>query len=324
MQVEDEQRQKMILRKEQLSNIQKRAAILQAEKDELANQAEMAERARRSAEQDVIELRETVNDLTNQVNAINNTRRKLESELQTVHVELDDLTSQLKNTDEMLKQASADAARLAEELRQEQEHSMHIERMRRALEVQIKEMQARLDDAEQAALRSGQKIIAKLEMRIRELEQELDAEQRRTSDYEKELKKETDCEEDRKNSDRLTELVDKLQGKIKVYKRQVEEAEEVAAINLGKYRQLQTQLDDANERADIAENSLAKLRSKNRASTIAPLAVSAKKNQSVLGQSSALNFIASLLVQLILPLLYILVVVANIQMRTKVEKVPLE
>lgn len=51
------------------------------------------------------------------------------------------MTSQLKNTDEMLKQASADAARLAEELRQEQEHSVHVERMRRALEVQIKEMQ---------------------------------------------------------------------------------------------------------------------------------------------------------------------------------------
>lgn len=59
-------------------------------------------------------------------------------------VELDDVTSQLKNTDEMLKQASADAARLAEELRQEQEHSVHVERMRRALEVQIKEMQVAL------------------------------------------------------------------------------------------------------------------------------------------------------------------------------------
>lgn len=32
------------------------------------------------------------------------------------------------------------------------------------------------------------------------------------------------CEEDRKNSERLTELVDKLQVKIKIYKRQVEEA----------------------------------------------------------------------------------------------------
>ncbi|VDM25839.1 unnamed protein product [Toxocara canis] len=83
------------------------------------------------------------------------------------------------------------------------------------------------------------------------------------------------CEEDRKNSDRLTELCDKLQVKLKIYKRQVEEAEEVAAVNLGKYRQLMSQVDDANERADIAENSLAKLRSKNRASTIGPLGLSA-------------------------------------------------
>lgn len=51
--------------------------------------------------------------------------------------------------------------------------------------------------------------------------------------------------------------------------------EEVAAVNLGKYRQLQTQVDDANERADIAENSLAKLRSKNRASTMGPIGLSA-------------------------------------------------
>jgi myosin protein heavy chain len=32
----------------------------------------------------------------------------------------------------------ADAARLAEELRQEQEHSLHIERMRKGFEQQIK------------------------------------------------------------------------------------------------------------------------------------------------------------------------------------------
>lgn len=34
----------------------------------------------------------------------------------------------------------ADAARLAEELRQEQEHAMHIDRMRKGLEQQIKVM----------------------------------------------------------------------------------------------------------------------------------------------------------------------------------------
>lgn len=47
-------------------------------------------------------------------------------------------------------------------------------------------------------------------------------------------------------------------------KRQIEEAEEIAALNLAKFRKVQQELEDAEERADLAENALAKLRSKNR------------------------------------------------------------
>ena len=42
--------------------------------------------------------------------------------------------------------------------------------------------------------------------------------------------------------------------------------EEVAAINLAKYRKVQVELEDSEERADMAENTLAKLRAKNRSS----------------------------------------------------------
>lgn len=45
--------------------------------------------------------------------------------------------------------------------------------------------------------------------------------------------------------------------------------EEVAAINLAKYRKVQNELEDAEERADSAENSLQKLRVKNRSSVSA-------------------------------------------------------
>jgi hypothetical protein len=38
--------------------------------------------------------------------------------------------------------------------------------------------------------------------------------------------------------------------------------EELSTSNLQKYRQLQHQLEDAQERADLAENSLAKIRSR--------------------------------------------------------------
>ncbi len=37
-------------------------------------------------------------------------------------------------------------------------------------------------------------------------------------------------------------LIDQLQGKIRSYKKQIEEAEEIAALNLAKFRQTQANL----------------------------------------------------------------------------------
>ncbi|CAF4434727.1 unnamed protein product [Rotaria sp. Silwood2] len=44
---------------------------------------------------------------------------------------------------------------------------------------------------------------------------------------------------------------------------------EIAAINLAKFRKVQTELEDSAERADLAENQLGKLRAKNRSSVSA-------------------------------------------------------
>merc|ERR1711881_779736 len=79
----------------------------------------------------------------------------------------------------------------------------------------------------------------KMETRIRELESEVDAENRRMGDAVKNLRKGERrikemtyaAVEDRKNQERMTGLVDGLQGKIKSYKKQIEEAEEHADLN---------------------------------------------------------------------------------------------
>merc|ERR1712053_2971 len=42
--------------------------------------------------------------------------------------------------------------------------------------------------------------------------------------------------EDKKNQDRMSDLAAKLQSKIKTYKQQIEEAEEIAALNLAKFK----------------------------------------------------------------------------------------
>ena len=69
-------------------------------------------------------------------------------------------------------------------------------------------------------------------------------------------------EEDRKIKSGLQEMIEKLNNKIRVLKRQIDEAEEIAALNLGKFRKAQNELDDAAERAEIAENQLNKQRLK--------------------------------------------------------------
>merc|ERR1719433_119194 len=119
----------------------------------------------------------------------------------------------------------------------------------------------------------------KMETRIRELESELDAEHRRFGDAAKNMRKSERrikeltfaADEDRKNHERMQALIDQLQGKIKLYKKQIEEAEEIAAMNLAKFRQTQAGLAEAEERADLNEQALAKLKVRGRASSHAPI-----------------------------------------------------
>jgi hypothetical protein len=46
-------------------------------------------------------------------------------------------------------------------------------------------------------------------------------------------------EEERKQAGQMQELVERLQTKLRNYKRQIEEAEEIAALNLAKFRKTQ-------------------------------------------------------------------------------------
>ena len=80
-------------------------------------------------------------------------------------------------------------------------------------------------------------------------------------------------EEDRKNRERMQELVDKLQNKVKSYKKQIEEAEEIAALNLAKYRQVQSALGVAEERADMSEQALARVKTRARSASIGPVSI---------------------------------------------------
>lgn len=65
-----------------------------------------------------------------------------------------------------------------------------------------------------------------------------------------------------------TKLLFIYQFKVRNYKRQIEEAEEIAALNLAKFRKAQQDLQESLERADLSEQACAKFRARGRSASI--------------------------------------------------------
>merc|ERR1719376_1019486 len=139
---------------------------------------EQADRNRRMIEQELADTNESLSDQTCQNQAISGAKSKCEQELNNLGHDLDEMTGEAHMSE-------VDAARLADELRAEQEVAMMLERDKKLLEAQVKDAQSRLDEAEQNALKGGKKAMAKMDTRIRERESELDAENRRSADAQK-------------------------------------------------------------------------------------------------------------------------------------------
>merc|ERR1739844_631393 len=133
-----------------------------------------------------------------------------EAEMQTLNADLDEMQAEAKLCEEKAAKAMVDAARLAEELRGEQDVAQQMEKARKILESEM--------DAENRRQADTLKNLRRSERRINELTFASD--------------------EDRKNHERMQSLIDGLKGKIKTYKKQIEEAEEIAALNLAKFRKV--------------------------------------------------------------------------------------
>merc|ERR1712051_798375 len=145
---------------------------------------------------------------------------------------------QAKNSEEKAKKAMVDAARLADELRAEQDHVNTQSKAKHSMEVQLSELEARFAEATDAANRGGRTAMAKLESRIRELEIELVNVQGRTG-------------ENQKGHQKAERKIKELSFQIDEDKKN-EEAEEIAALNLAKFRKAQQELEETEERARLA------------------------------------------------------------------------
>merc|ERR1711915_73260 len=136
----------------------------------------------RQIEGELAESRNAVNEMNTINSKASAEKRHIEGLVHTMHAEIDDMLQQAKNSEEKAKKAMVDAARLADELRAEQDHSSSQEKAKRALETQVVELENRLAEANEMAVKGGRNAMAKLEGRIREMEMELGSVQSRTSE----------------------------------------------------------------------------------------------------------------------------------------------
>merc|ERR1711970_1559021 len=253
-----------------LISADRRANANQNALEEARTLLEQADRNRRMIEQELADTNESLSDQTCTNQAICGAKMKCEQEMGAMSHDLDEMVAEAGMSEEKAQRAMIDAARLADELRMEQEAAMGLERDKKLLEAQVKDAQNRVDEAEQNALKGGKKAMAKMETRVRELESEMDAENRRCTDAQKNLRKSErhikeltyQQDEDRKNHERMQHLIDQLQGKIKSYKKQIEEAEEIAALNLSKFRTVQANLLGIAEETEAKEHAVARARAR--------------------------------------------------------------
>merc|ERR1712126_135526 len=195
---------------EKASLADRRANALAGEMEEARSLLDSAERGKRQTEAELGESRNAVSEM----NAINtkaaSDKRAIEGAVHTMHAEIDDMLHQAKNSEEKAKKAMVDSARLADELRAEQDHVTNQSKAKRALETQLGELENKFAEANELAVRGGRAALAKLESRIRELEIELGNVQtctgENTKGYQKSERRVKELtfqnEEDKKNQER--------------------------------------------------------------------------------------------------------------------------
>ncbi|CAH6792395.1 Myh15 [Phodopus roborovskii] len=256
--------------KEQVAVAEQRNTLLQSELEELRSLQEQTECSRKLAEKELLEATERINLFHTQNTGLLSQKKKLEAEVAQMQKEVEELLQGCQKAEEKAKKAAAEAANTTEELKKEQDTNAHLEKMRKNMEQTIKDLQKRLDEAEQTTVLGSKKQIQKLESRVRDLEEELEGELRRRAEAQREARRlergikelTYQAEEDKKNLSRMQALSDKLQLKVQSYKQQVEAAESQANQYLSKYRKQQHELNEAKERAEVAESQVNKLKAK--------------------------------------------------------------
>merc|ERR1712183_1095330 len=140
---------------EQVGISERKAAALSGEVEESKALLDGASRAQHQLQGDIADARAAVNNMQTINGRDMTSKRQLESSIHTLQAEVDGMLVAAKNAEEKSKKAMVDAARLADELRAEQDHAASLGGAKNSLTNQLGELEGRLADAENAAMKGG-------------------------------------------------------------------------------------------------------------------------------------------------------------------------
>ena len=128
-----------------------------------------AERARKNAENELHDAGNRINELTINITALSGDKRRMEADISAMQADLDEAINARRASDERADRLQMQVNGLASELGQEQENYKNAESLRKQLEIEIREITVRLEEAEAFAQREGKRMIAKLQARVSSL-----------------------------------------------------------------------------------------------------------------------------------------------------------
>merc|ERR1719431_1751076 len=217
-------------------------------------------------------LNKQVTELTAANQNLGQIKFKIEKDLAAVTRDYQDIAKELKLADDRANKAGADAGHFESLLREEQNKVVKIDSAKKALENEVRSLSVRIEEIETNSVATSKRTIQKMEIRIQELEVMINEEKKSHASTMSELHMKTrsikelvlQSEEDRKNIIILQESLDKLNEKIKMYKRQLEEQESISNSNIMRVKKFQRELESSEARAEEAESTLNQFRSRER------------------------------------------------------------
>merc|ERR1712076_302154 len=264
--------QKLVIATEAADGNAKRLAA--ADQELHAGKRGMAELAnsKKILESRLAEYTAKITEITNINTSLASIKVKLEKDLTQVSASYEDMAKELKLADDRANKAAHDAQHFEGLLREEAAKVQRVDQAKKALETQVKSLTIRMEEIETTAVTSSKRTIAKMEARIEELEMYLEKEKKMHVETTTILHKKErsvkelllQSEEDRKNILILQESLERLNEKVKMYKRQLEEQEAISNSNIMRVKKFQRELESAEARANEAESSLNSFRSQQR------------------------------------------------------------